>query len=71
MGDWQPVKGSSRIIAEAFVPELETILVRFRRARGGRTKNATKQSGMSLRPRAVTWPVHCTSSGLPQGPWTG
>lgn len=29
MIDWQPVGGSSRIVAEAFVAELETILVRF------------------------------------------
>lgn len=29
MIDWQPVTGSSRIIAEAFVQETETILVRF------------------------------------------
>ena len=27
--DWNDVQGSSRIIAEAYVPELETILVRF------------------------------------------
>jgi hypothetical protein len=26
---WQPVAGSDRIIAEAYVPETETILVRF------------------------------------------
>lgn len=29
MIDWQPVVGSSRIVAEAFLPEAETILVRF------------------------------------------
>ena len=29
MIDWQPVIGSSRIIAEAYLPETETILVRF------------------------------------------
>lgn len=29
MIDWQPVNGSSRIIAEAYLPETETILVRF------------------------------------------
>lgn len=27
--DWIPVEGSKRIIAEAYLPELETILVRF------------------------------------------
>ncbi len=29
MIDWRPVDGSSRIIAEAFIAEAETILVRF------------------------------------------
>ena len=29
MIDWQPVLGSTRIIAEAYLPEAETILVRF------------------------------------------
>lgn len=29
MIDWIPVDGSTRIIAEAYVPEMETILVRF------------------------------------------
>lgn len=29
MIEWQPVAGSSRIVAEAFVAEQETILVRF------------------------------------------
>ena len=29
MIDWQPVVGSSRIVAEAYLPETETILVRF------------------------------------------
>jgi len=29
MIDWQPVVGSSRIVAEAYLPEAETILVRF------------------------------------------
>lgn len=29
MIDWQPVTGSNRIIAEAYLPETETILVRF------------------------------------------
>lgn len=29
MSDWQPVTGSSRIIAKAYLPETETILVRF------------------------------------------
>lgn len=29
MVDWIPVSGSSRIVAEAFLPEQETILVRF------------------------------------------
>jgi hypothetical protein len=29
MIDWQPVTGSTRIVAEAYVPESETILVRF------------------------------------------
>ncbi|GAB2969654.1 hypothetical protein [Frigoribacterium salinisoli] len=29
MIEWQPVAGSSRKVAEAFVAELETILVRF------------------------------------------
>ncbi|WP_152191436.1 KTSC domain-containing protein [Georgenia satyanarayanai] len=29
MIDWQPVTGSSRIIAEAYLQETETILVRF------------------------------------------
>lgn len=27
--DWIPVDGSSRIVAEAYIPETETILVRF------------------------------------------
>lgn len=27
--EWTPVDGSSRIVAEAYLPELETILVRF------------------------------------------
>jgi hypothetical protein len=27
--DWQPVTGSTRIVAEAYLPESETILVRF------------------------------------------
>lgn len=27
--EWTPVDGSSRIIAEAYLPELEAILVRF------------------------------------------
>lgn len=29
MIEWTPVDGSSRIVAEAYVPETETILVRF------------------------------------------
>ena len=29
MIDWQPVTGSTRIVAEAYLPESETILVRF------------------------------------------
>lgn len=29
MIEWIPVDGSSRIVAEAYVPETETILVRF------------------------------------------
>jgi len=29
MIDWRPVDGSSRIVAEAYLPEAETILVRF------------------------------------------
>lgn len=29
MIEWQPVPASSRIVAEAFLAELETILVRF------------------------------------------
>lgn len=29
MINWQPVSGSSRIIAEAYLAEIETILVRF------------------------------------------
>ena len=29
MIDWQVVEGSSRIVAEAYLPESETILVRF------------------------------------------
>lgn len=29
MIEWQPVPNSARIIAEAYVPETETILVRF------------------------------------------
>ncbi|MBO1769904.1 KTSC domain-containing protein [Agrococcus sp. TF02-5] len=29
MIDWIPVEGSSRIVAEAYLPESETILVRF------------------------------------------
>ena len=29
MIDWQPVNGSTRIIAEAYDPETETIYVRF------------------------------------------
>ena len=29
MIDWQPVIGSSRIVAEAYIAESETILVRF------------------------------------------
>lgn len=29
MIDWQLVEGSSRIVAEAYLPESETILVRF------------------------------------------
>lgn len=29
MINWQPVVGSSRIVAEAYIPETETILVRF------------------------------------------
>lgn len=29
MTDWQAVDGSSRIVAEAYIPESETILVRF------------------------------------------
>ena len=29
MIDWTPVAGSSRIVAEAYLPDAETILVRF------------------------------------------
>lgn len=29
MIEWTPVDGSSRIVAEAYMPETETILVRF------------------------------------------
>ena len=29
MIDWQPVTGSSRVVAEAYLPDAETILVRF------------------------------------------
>lgn len=29
MTNWIPVDGSSRIVAEAYIPETETILVRF------------------------------------------
>lgn len=29
MIDWQPVSGSSRVVAAAYLPETETILVRF------------------------------------------
>jgi hypothetical protein len=29
MTDWQPVAGSSRIVAEAYIAEIDTILVRF------------------------------------------
>ena len=29
MIDWHPVSGSSRIVAEAYIAETETILVRF------------------------------------------
>jgi hypothetical protein len=29
MSDWIPVDGSMRIVAEAYIPETETILVRF------------------------------------------
>jgi hypothetical protein len=29
MTDWTSVDGSSRIVAEAYIPETETILVRF------------------------------------------
>lgn len=29
MIDWRPVTGSSRIVAEAYLPETEMILVRF------------------------------------------
>lgn len=29
MIDWQPVTNSTRIVAEAYLPEAETILVRF------------------------------------------
>ena len=29
MIEWMPVSGSSRIVAEAYVPETETIVVRF------------------------------------------
>lgn len=29
MIDWQPVTGSGRIVAEAYLPDTETILVRF------------------------------------------
>jgi hypothetical protein len=29
MIDWNPVDGSSRIVAEAYLPDAETILVRF------------------------------------------
>lgn len=73
MIEWIPVSGSDRIIAEAYLPETETILVRFTEG---------KEYYYAACPPAVweefTAPgqsrgkyIAAELNGKPRGPWTG
>ena len=73
MIEWQPVEGSSRIVAEAFVPELETILVRFPSGKEWAYSACSEAVWGEFRAPGQSRGEYIAQvlNGKPHGPWAG
>lgn len=73
MTNWQPVEGSSRIIAEAFVPDLETILVRFPNGKewAYQACNQAVWDEFTAPGQSRGQYIAQVLDGKPHGPWAG
>lgn len=73
MIEWQLVEGSSRIVAEAFVPELETILVRFPSGKEWAYSACSEAVWVEFTAQGQSRGKYIAQvlNGKPHGPWAG
>lgn len=71
MINWQPVVGSSRIVAEAYIPETETILVRFPDGVEWAYSACPPSTWQEFTANSRGRYIATVLDGKPNGPWTG
>jgi len=71
--EWIPVEGSRRIVAEAYLPDERTILVRFRDGVAWAYQESTVQDWEDFTSPAQSRGsfIHAVLNHHPHGPWPG